>query len=133
MTKQILLSVAASALLTTFAFAGTMATDRGHAKITAESYLQNGMDVINFSSFKYVAEIGGSYSINTPLIRIDISDIEIPRSAAGTHVAVSGDNSAERFDQHGRGLLLSSVGQNIANGSVVANDQKNDLEDHFKG
>ena len=144
MNKKILLSVAASALLSTSAFAAISAecladsqtrliTDKGHANITEESYNQNGMDVINFSSFKYVACINNnqSLSISDPLVRIDISDIEIPRS--GTHTDTSGDNTSERFDKNGKGLLLSSIAQNISNANGVANDQKNDLEEHFKG
>ena len=56
MTKKILLSVAASALLTTSAFAGSLTFGDTHERLSTESYMQNGLDAHNFGNLRYTFE-----------------------------------------------------------------------------
>jgi len=106
MTKKILLSAVASALLSTSVFAdGLLTTEKGHDKISIESYNQNGLDIIDLGSLRYTAEVlrsGGS--ISDPMLSIDITDLELP-----FHVDNSG-NLGLGFDERGRGLTAGEAG-----------------------
>ena len=132
MTKKILLSVAAAALLSTSAFAGTMSTDKGHEKISTESYMQNGMDIIDFRSLRYTATVernvtgpGGTIlvtSISDPLIQINITEIEFAYHKDSTGTVVQG------FDEKGKGMTPAEL-------ILVQNDAAKTLleQDYFSG
>ena len=107
MTRKLLLSAAASALLTTSVFAeGILTTENGHDKISIESFQQNGLDIIDFASLRYTPEIdrpGGS--ISDPLFSIDITDLEF-----AFHVNNDG-SLGSGYDEKGKGLTANELAQ----------------------
>ncbi|MEA2047500.1 MAG: hypothetical protein U9O64_03535 [Campylobacterota bacterium] len=125
MTKKILLSVAASALLSTSVFAGTLTTDTNDGinnnSISEESYLQNGMDIVDLLTLRYTAEIPVSLnlgSISDPQFALDITDLEFAAHIDGSNALVAG------FDANGRGLTPAQLGAAQTNGiaSILEDD-----------
>ena len=120
MTKKILLSVAAAALLSTSAFAsGTLSTDTtdniNTGSISEESYLQNGMDIIDLKSLRYTAKLAGSGSVSDPLFVLDITDLEFAGHIDDNLQLVNG------FDENGRGLTPAQLASNNFQGNGIEN------------
>jgi len=78
MKNKLLLSVAASALLTTSAFAGDLNLSGGSGASTTEYVKKYGnTNVLDLGSLVYTAGIGGSGSVSDALIRLDLTDTNL--------------------------------------------------------
>ena len=106
MNKKILLSVAASALLTTSVFAGTLSFTQPHTVLSTESHMQNGLDEINATSLSYTPDFNvnprPSGLIPEASIQLDISDIEFPLSLVN-------DVLGTDYDADGKGIAATSL------------------------